>query len=539
MMKKYSGIILATLLALAMFSSAVMACTSIPVGKLASADGSVFTTHTDDCGYCDPILYYVPAADHAAGSMRTVYSGQTFRSVGDGRYQDPIPVGEIPQIAHTFAYFAGSYGIMNENQVSFGETTTSGRSQLRNSAGMFNIIELSYIACERATTAREAVELMGALAEKYGYNDGGECLTVADPNEVWQFEILGPTPLADGAVWVAQRIPDNHVGVSANRVRVGEVNLEDKANFLGSSNIYTLAAERGWWTPGTTFLFYDAYGPKDSPYNWRREWRVLSLMAPSLNLDPYANRYPFSVKPDEPVTVAKLTSIMRDYYEGTEFDLTKGLAAGPFGTPDRWATSGSALSAYGITGAEWERSISIFRAAYGWATQARSWLPNEIGGVIWFGPDAPATSIFMPIYCGALKSPESLAKGNTMVFDNTAGWWVCDFIAQYANIKFSYMIKDIKAKQAEIENREYAMQAAYESAALQIYKTNPALARKFITDYTVNNANSVISEYWDFAEWLIVKYNDGYNNIPYAGASLGYPAEWLNAVGFGPTPKTK
>ena len=531
MRKTISRVLLVTLIVLAMFSSAMLACTSIPVGKLASADGSVFTTHTDDCGYCDPNLYYIPAADHAPGSMRPVLTGETFRSVGDGRFALPTVAGEIPQVAHTYAYFKGSYGIMNEHQVSLGETTTSGRRELRNPAALFTIIELSYIALERATTAREAIQIMGALAEEYGYNDGGECLTVADPNEVWQFEILGSTPLENSAVWVAQRIPDNQVGVSANRVRVGEININDRANFMASPNVYSLGEEMGWWTPGTPFLFYQVYGPSSNPYNWRREWRVFSLLAPSLNLDPYADRYPFTIVPDEKVTLNKLASIMRDHYEGTEFDLTKGLAAGPFGTPDRWATSGT-LGA-------WERAISIFRAAYAWTTQARSWLPNAIGGVIWFAPDTGATSVFMPVYCANLESPETLLVSNTTIFDPKGAWWVCDFIGNFANLKYSYMIEDVKVKQAQYETKFYAMQPAVEMAALEMYKQDPMLARKFLTTYSNQTANNTMADYWEFAKWLIVKYNDGYNNVPNVGTSLGYPEDWLRAVGFGPVALTR
>lgn len=537
MRRKLSGAFLVSALAVAVLSASVTACTSIPTGRLASVDGSVMTSHTDDCGYCDPILYYRPAADYSEGTMREVYSGHGFRSIGDSRYSLPDLRGEIPQVSHTYAYFEGSYGIMNEHQVALGETTTGGRRELRNADAWFNIVSLSQVALERAATAREAIQIMGELAEEYGYCDSGECLTVADANEVWQFEIFGPGILwtqgddAPGAVWAAQRIPDDHCGVSANRARIGEIDLSNPDYFMASSNVYTLAEEMGWWDPSTPFVYYEAYGPKDSPYNWRREWRVLSLLAPSLNLDPYANRYPFSVKPDQKVSLDTLNQIQRDHYEGTEFDLTKGLAAGPFGTPDRWATSGAMGS--------WERAISIFRAAYTWTSQSRSWLPDMIGGVLWFGADTPHATVYVPIYCGATESPESYAKGNTTQFDSTAAWWVYDFVENFANLKYSYMIEDIKAKQAEIEGREYRMQTAVEAAAVKMYEQDPELARTFITNYTVQNANDVVEEYWKFAESLIVKYNDGYLNTPAVGQTIGYPEEWLKAVGYAPVPTSR
>ena len=184
MRRKLSGAFLVSALAVALLSASVTACTSIPTGRLASVDGSVMTSHTDDCGYCDPILYYRPAADYSEGAMREVYSGHGFRSIGDSRYSLPDLRGEIPQVAHTYAYFEGSYGIMNEHQVALGETTTGGRRELRNADAWFNIVSLSQVALERATTAREAIQIMGEIAEEYGYCDSGECLTVADANEV-------------------------------------------------------------------------------------------------------------------------------------------------------------------------------------------------------------------------------------------------------------------------------------------------------------------------------------------------------------------
>ena len=518
-------------IALVMAAVPAWACTSIPVGKGASVDGSVMTTHTDDCGYCDPRIIYYPAADHPEGSMRKVYSIGTFRSPEEASFVPPVEQGEIPQVSHTYAYFFGSYGMINEKQLAMGETTIGNRRELSNPTAMFDIGELSRIGLERCTTAREAIALMGSLAEEYGYRDSGECLTVADKNEVWLFEILGSTPLYQSAVWAAQRVPDDHVSVSANRSRIGEIDLNNPDYFMASKNVFDIATENGWWDPasGKPFVFYEAYAPKNNVYNSRREWRVLSIMAPSLNLDPWAQRYPFSVKPEIEVSVNTLNQIQRDHYEGTEFDLTKGLAAGPFGSPDRWATPGSA-------GGAWERAISIFRAAYSWTAQLSNGLTDEVGGILGFGSGCGQGTVYVPIYGSITRVPSSYAIGSTVEFDPNAAWWVFDFVANWANLKYSYMIVDIKAKQAEIENRQFAMQPAIESAAMNLMKTDPKLAREFLTQYTCSNADGVVDEYWEFAKWLIVKYNDGYNNVPKVGASVGYPAGWLKAVGFGPLP---
>jgi len=522
---------LAAVLAVAV-AAPTMACTSIPVGKLASVDGSVMTTHTDDCGYCDPRIFYIPAADYPEGAMRPVYSIGSFRSPEEEAYVPPVYQGEIPQVSHTYAYLYGSYGMINEKQLALGETTIGQRRELSNPTGMFDIGELTKIALERCTTARDAIKTMGSLAEQYGYRDSGECLTVADPNEVWLFEIVGSTPLYQSAVWVAQRVPDDHVSVSANRSRIGEIDLSNQDYFMASENVFDIAIENGWWDPasGEPFRFYEAYAPKNDVYNSRREWRVLSLLAPSLNLDPWAMRYPFSVKPDFKVSVDTLNQIQRDHYEGTEFDLTKGLAAGPFGTPDRWATSSR-------QGGVWERAISIFRAAYTWTAQLRSWLPDEIGGVLWFGSDCGHGTVYVPLYAGITRIPSSYSIGTTVEFDPNAAWWVFDFVENWANLKYSYMIEDIKAKQQEIEGRQYALQPAVEAAALIMYQQDPELAREFLTNYCETNANGVVKEYWEFAKHLIVKYNDGYVNVPRVGTTVGYPDEWLKAVEFGPIPE--
>ncbi|MCR4424654.1 MAG: C69 family dipeptidase [Firmicutes bacterium] len=516
----------------ALGATPAFACTSIPVGKGASVDGSVMTTHTDDCGSCDPRLFYIPPADYPEGAMREVYFTPSFRHPDDPHYAPRQLKGEIPQVPHTYGYFFGSYAIMNEKQLALGETTIGGRRELRNPLGWFDIVELSRIALERCSSAREAIKLMGSLAEEYGYCDGGECLTVADPNEVWMFEIFGSGPLENSAVWAAQRIPDDHVGVSANRSRIGEIDLSNPDYFMASANVFAVAEENGWWDPGSgkPFVFYEAYGPKDNPYNSRREWRVLSLVAPSLNLDPWADRYPFSVKPDENVSVDFINSIQRDHYEGTEFDLTQGLAAGPFGTPDRWATPTS-------QGGAWERAISIFRCTYTWTSQSRAWLPDPVGGVLWFGADAPHNTVYVPFYAGISKLPHAYTIGSPTKFDNKAAWWVYDFVGNWANLKYSYMIKDIVVKQREIEGRQYALQTAVETAATELYARDPALAREFLTQYCVSNGNRVVEEYWDFAEFLIMKYNDGYVNDKTVGTSVGYPKEWLEAVGFGPIVK--
>ncbi len=507
-------------------------CTVVAVGKNASVDGSVMTTHTCD-GWYDPKVWVIPGGTHEPGEMVKVYAGR----LRDNPTSPPRVLGEIPQVEVTYTYFHIAYPFMNEHQVMMGEHTTGGRRELRNTNGLFYIEELQALGLQRATTAREAIQIMGALAEKYGYIDGGETLSVCDPNEAWIFEIMGPGVLwtpdsgKPGAVWVAQRIPDDHVYVGANRSRIGEIDLNQPDWFMASPNIYTLGQEMGWWSPdsGVAFRFDDVYGPKEGFYNSRREWRVFDILAPSLEFDPYAKKYPFSVKPDELVSVADLMAIKRDYYEGTEFDLTQGLAAGPYGAPDRWPTANAA------GGANWERAISMFRCSYSFVSQSRNWLPNPIGGVLWFGEDAPHTTCYIPLYCGITEVPKSLQVRDIFTFSRESAWWAFDFVENWSNLAYSYIIQDVRALQQKFEGEFFAMQPAVEQAALALYNTDPKLAVTFLTNYSSDAVNRVVSAWWDLADTLIAKYSDGYVSQGGRRVARVYPSWWLEAVDYAKT----
>jgi len=543
MRKSFVASLMAIVL-IAAFAATSLACTSIPVSKGASAGGYVMTTWTDDSGSDNTRINVVPAKDWPAGTMRTV-----LRNTDYGQFEQiATPIfspGVIPQVEHTYQYINASYSFMNENGVGMGETTIGGTSKMRNTKGWFDIVELQRIALERSKTAREAVLIMGELAEKYGYGIGGECLTVVDKDEVWQFEVFGPGPLWEpgsgepGAVWAAARIPEGYVGVSANRSRIGEVNPADTANYLCSKHIFTLATELGLWDPasGKPFKVYETYGLKAySPYNARREWRVFSLLAPSLNLDPWLEQYPFAIKPDKPVTPQMLMAICRDHYEGTEFDLTKGLQAGAFGTPDRWPTPSSSNPK---NSAGWERAISLFRTNFSVVFQMRGNMPAAIGGLVWFGYDKPGTTCYIPIYSGAKYLPKSFETGNRGanydVFSRESAWWAFNFVSNYANLKYSEMIKDIKATYEPMEAEFFKLQPYIEKAATDLYAKDPELAKEFITQYTNSAANKVVDAWWKLASTLAARYTDGYTYGYNDGklAQAGYPKEWLDAVGFG------
>ncbi|MCF7936909.1 MAG: C69 family dipeptidase [Synergistales bacterium] len=534
------GKVLLLVCALVLAATAAYACTPLAAGKDATVDGSTMTSHTCD-GWYDNRIQIIPGQTFEEGAMAPVY-----QEVCHGtRPASPLQkVLEIPQVEKTYTYFHIGYPFMNEHQLMIGESTWSGRAENRNSKGAFWIETLEIFGLQRAKTAREAIKVMGGLAEQYGYSDGGEALIISDGDEVWDFEICGPGPLwtpesgEPGAIWVARRIPDDHVFVIANRSRIGVVDFDDSENFMHSPNLRSFAREMGWWEEGEEFNFTAIYNPDpygSDTYQSRREWRALDLLAPSKNFKPITQDeyYPFSVKPDEKVSVQDFMAIFRDHLEGTEYDLTKGLAAGPFGNPNRWPTPKS-VRPEGKKDQDWERALSMFRCSYSFVAQSRSWMPDAIGGVLWFGEDAPDTTCYVPIYAGVTEVPESWAEGERHVFDRDHAWWAFNFVNNWASLKWSYMIKDINALQERIEGLFFEQQPAVEEKALALYRKDPAKAVSYLTDYTYTNMLAVENAWWKLGEYLVGKYQDGYVMTPEGKQTqVGYPTEWLEKVGFG------
>ncbi|MGC9320894.1 MAG: dipeptidase [Kosmotogaceae bacterium] len=536
--------ILSVLIVAAAIVSIGLACTTIIVTKGASVDGSVMTSHSADCGLCDFRYVYVPPADYEAGAKRAVYPfiEPYPRYVGADMgptYNDPDlpatePLGYIDQVEHTFGYFDAVYGVINEHQLAIGECTCSAKVYARPSEDcIFDVAALSRVAMERTTTAREAIELMGALAVEYGYYGWGETLTVADPNEAWVFEICA-SPDKKSALWAAKKVPDGEVFVESNMFRIRELDPESPDNMF-SPNLIDVATEAGWYDPSTGPIDWMATvstGEYSMPYySLRRTWRVLDRVSPSLGLSPwvedsFTKDYPFSIVPDKKLSVADVIDLFRDHYEGTEFDLTQGLAAGPFGNPNRYAGSSKLIKG------SWERALSIFRCEYVFVTQSRDWLPDPVGGVVWWGAAAPHETILVPMYCGITDVPYAYDSGSLQEFDYNVASWAFNFMGNWAELKWSYMYPEIQELQKKIEGKLFAVQPAIESAAAQLYETDPELCKEFLTDYVADVTDRVMAEVWDFNEYLITKYRDGYINIPNVGSSAGYPDWWLDAVGY-------
>ncbi len=498
-------------------------CTNLLATSGATDDGSVMITYTCD-GEFHPRLHYTPAADYEEGEKLEIkdWSGEVR--------------GEIDQVRHTYAVM----GLMNEHQVVIGETTFDGRKELQNPDGLLHYWDLMSLALQRAATAREAVEVMTGLVEEHGYRSTGETFSIGDKHEAWILEMIGPGPGGAGAVWVAVKVPDGFISCHANKARIGAFPMDDPDNCLYSENVISFAVEKGYYDPETdgTFRFCEAYcpaTPKNRRYTDGRVWSIFRRAAPSLNLSPAyyrgeedAEPYPFWIRPDEKLDLKKVFDLMRDHFEGTDYDMRKGIDAGPYGLPYRWRPMH--WTANDVEYA-WERPVSTQQTAFSFVSQSRSSLPDPIGGVYWYGLDDTYVTCYIPFYCCNNEIPSSFAAGNLSEFSTDSAWWIFNLAANYANLKYSIMIKEIQAVQHRLEGKFIELQPAVEKTAVQLFETNPQLMVQYLTDYSVSHAEIVADEWRELCKLLITKYNDGYVKSEDGGIEdSGYPQDWLRRV---------
>lgn len=541
-------------------------CTVVIVGKKASTDGSVISTHTCDCGVCDWTWRYVPPQDHKEGAMRKIYWFDQFvtKPPAMGLRWDAIEGNfnglEIPQVPHTFGYLHGAFGYMNDNQVAIGESTIGNRKEMDNNTPTpkMDITALTMLAMERAKTAREAIQIMGDMAVKYGYGhtDNGEMLSVTDPNEAWVFEIfpVGPlwVPDADmpGAVWCAQRVPDDHVSVCPNESHIGEIDLKNKDYFMASENVISFAIDNGFYDPksGKPFNWKRAYSPSEfsatSTNGSRgRMWRFFDLVAPSKKFSPDLNNmdFPFSIKPEKKYSVYDVMVMLKDKFEDTPFWTAKGIQGGPFQNPN--------YLPYGFTldGKKYNtpRCIGVNRAEYVVITQCRDWLPNPIGGLLWIGLGAQDTHCMMPFYQGVTEIPKSFEIGDHYEFDRKSARWAFDYVDFHTQVAYSYAIQDVRAAQEKWEKPFIERTPEIDKKALELYNQSPDLARQYLTEYCNNNANLVVNAWWELGDQLLVKYNKVwiYDAQERKRKPMVFPDWWLRELvkynGLKPAPEEK
>jgi dipeptidase len=479
------------------------------------------TSHTCDSHRTSSQIVVVPGQDHKPGAKRFLTKRRDDDTGPMQRYGRQ-PTGQIPQVAKTFGYLAPAYAAMNQRQLAIGESTFGGRDELLSEKGLIDCETLTRLMLERASTAREAIRIGGKLLDEHGWCDAGEALTIADPHEVWVMEIVGPGEDAVGAIWAAQRVPDDHVSVVANAARIGEINLSRPDYFMASSNVVKFAKENGFWNPesGKPFSFCRAYDPegRNSFAATRREWRVLDLLAPSLQLHPNSNEFPFSVKPDEPVGPERIMEIFRDTFEGTDFDMVKDLTVAdedgkmvksPLANPFMPYDMNKLLKINGGWGWRGERPLARWYCMYVTVTQSRAWLPDPVGGILWFGYGNPAMTAYVPIYAGITDLPQDYkTDGRTTGFSRRSAWWAFNRVATLAAQRWGEMRTDVAEIRNPLQEKFLNSQEEIAATAKKLLAKNPAKARAYLTTTTHQACAEATEAYWNLGDLLWTKYDE-------------------------------
>lgn len=478
-------------------------CTNFLVGKQASTDGSSFISYAADSYALYGELYHWPAKSYPPGEKLKIYEWDS------GRYQ-----GEIAQVLQTYNVI----GNMNEYQLAIGETTYGGRPELVDTTGIMDYGSLIHVTLQRARTAREAIRVMTDLVRDYGYFSSGESFSIADPNEVWILEMIGKGPGNKGAVWVAVRIPDDCISAHANQARIRRFPLNDPEHCLYASDVISFAREKGYFSgKEEDFSFAAAYAPLDFGAMRFCEARVWSFFN-RFNKDmakyvTYAqgkeiNPMPLYIKPDRKLSVRDIHHMMRDHYEETELDWRFDDGAGPFHSPYRWSPLTFTVDSATYCN---ERPIATQQTGFSFVAQMRSWLPNPIGGILWFGVDDAAQTVYYPFYCGHNRVPHAMEKGNgdLYTFSATSAFWIHNQVSNMVYTRFEDMSKDMVKVQTKLENRFRTFQPETEQRAQELYAQSPDEAIAYLTRYTNALVEEGMAEWGKLREYLLVKYLDG------------------------------
>lgn len=528
------------------------ACTNFLVTRGASVDGSVMITYSADSHVLYGELYFWPARNWPAGTMVDVYEWDT------GKF-----LGKIPQAMHTYSVV----GNMNQHQLSIGETTFGGRSELYDSTAVIDYGTLIYFTLQRAKNAREAIKTFSQLVTDYGYASSGESFSIADANEAWILELIGKGPGKKGAVWVARRIPDGYISGHANHPRITTFPLADGKTSITSKeldkifdpdietvyayDVIDVARSYGWFSGSDSeFSFSDVYAPLDfsgARFCEARVWSGFNMVNNQMGkyLD-YAmgenlkNRMPLWIKPDRKLTPGDVMGMMRNYYQNTPMDMTKDVGAGPYGSTVRWRPMEWKVD--GVTYIH-ERAIATQQTGFSFVAQSRSWLPDPVGGIFWFGVDDTYYTVYSPIYCGSTSVPETYAVGNgdMMTFSENAGFWVFNQVTNFAYSRTRLVIDDLQRKQRELEEGYFNETKKVDEYAAALYKKSPKKAIKYLTDYSVNAGNNTVYRWKEFYHFLFTKYMDGNvkeKRTPPAGykyyapkvSQPGYGDEWNRVI---------
>lgn len=507
--------------ALVAWSQPAETCTVIAVGKKASSDGSVITTHTVDSHRTATNIEKVPRRKHGSGALVELTRREEVDEKPMNRYRRE-PTGSIPQVPLTFGYLNPAYPPMNEHQVAIGESTFGGREELRSGNGLIDCETLQALMLQRASTAREAIEIGGELIEKYGWIDEGESLAVADPEELWIMEIIGPGEGERGALWAAAKIPDDHVTVVANGARIDRVDLRDTARFLGFAKLEKIAVERGYHSPRVRrpFSFRESFDPdgRRSFAATRREWRVFDVLAPSQKFHPNDQNLPLSIKPDKKVDVQAVMALLRDTYEGTEYDMTRFLTItdeegktvkSPLANPFMPYDANKLHRINGGWGWRGERTIARWYTMYATITQSRSGLPDPVGGLVWFGYDNTAMTTYVPIYIGVTDLPRDFrTDGRLTGFSRSSAFWAFNRVGTIAGHRWADMRKEVSRVREHLQTQIFEAQKKVEQTAAALHAESPEKAARYLTRYLHQTSATVVQAYWNLGDLLWTKYDE-------------------------------
>jgi len=563
-MKKYYLIFAAlTLSLIAGINFKASACTNYLVTKGASADGSTFISYAADSHVLYGELYHWQAGIWPEGTMIDLYEWDT------GKY-----LGKIKQVPQTYNVI----GNMNEFQVSIGETTYGGLPSLQSQAGaIMDYGGLIYLSLQRSKNAREAIRNFHELVTEYGYASEGESFSIADANEVWILELIGKGEGEKGAVWVARRIPDGYVSGHANHPRIMTFPMANGKNSINSNqfdklfdpevetiyaaDVISFAREKGFFKgKDEDFSFSDTYAPVDfegARFCEIRVWTMFNAVTSGMNkyweyakgniehakklangddnVNNYAtNRMPLWIKPDHKITVQEMFGFMRNHLEGTELDMSKDLGAGPFGNPYRWRPL-----TWKVDGVEYcnERATATQQTGFSFISQMRSWLPDPIGGIFWFGVDDASSTVYVPMYCSMTRAPHTYERGNgaMMRWSDDAAFWAFNQISNFAYTGWSYIHPEIAQKQKAYEDEFVTLTPTIDIRAKELYARNPNLAVNYLTDYSTTTGDRVVHEWKTFYQYLFMKFMDGNVKTPSGQQNPnldqpGYGEDWYKKI---------
>lgn len=483
--------------------SSVKACTNFIAGKGATTDGSVLCTYNaDDYGMFKSLCHYA-AGVHPKGSLREIID-----------YDTEASHGFIPEASITYNVI----GNINEYQVSIGETTYGGREEMVDTTGIIDYGSLMYLGLQRAKTAREAIKVMTSLAEKYGYNSEGETFTICDPNEAWIMEMMGcGGDKKQKVVWVAVRIPDNAICGHANQSRIGKFSAYN-TEVITSKNVITFARSKGWFKgKDTDFNWKNAYAKPDFSgrricdarvWSFFNHFKDMSRWLPwAEGRDANAEDMPLWIIPNRKLSVQDLEACMRDHFEGTPFSLDQDLGQGDWDMPYR-----PTPLYFECNGKKYfnERPTSTQQTGFTYVAQLRSFLPREIGGILWYGNDDGNMVAYTPIYCGNTIQPEcyNTPGADAVTYSDKNAFWVCNWVSNMVYPRYSQMFPSLKSVRDSLEKSYFKNQASVEAKAQQLYSSDKEAALKYLNNYSNTQAQQMLARWKQLATYLIVKYND-------------------------------